>query len=539
MVDVAKGELVKGLNYVGKCYDILSLDPLNMGGSAKGANAIDVAREGVTTYEQGGYAIPQGTLLQSPFNTEITTFRSLINNTFDFQKEFSLSLGISAGVEGLFSFSASSSYKEIEQVTQSRKQVFTYGFYYVQNHIVSLQLDHPDELRLGRDFAARVRALPTERKKDYEKFIEDFGTHFTTTVSLGGMAYSRASTLTIRVQSSKEREVGFKSEATATIKKFTGGANVETSQKSVEKSDKENEIERTSLFFRGGTGNVEVSSSWFESLKERPAPIPRPGGTHLERLSTLLTPQFFPDDTSIDDKRKLLEQAIDSYLLANGATLDGTIHYGDKLYLFYPILDQDGTVRAENQLYIDPATKNLYFLVAGRRPDPNHQAVTAIIVDPQGQSTQPGEAPQEVLSNPDRYVNLQIENFGFLTNTGDLEGSRITTVRPVPDSPQNPRSQWSLRFVGDDFSTSSRSARPLVSGDHVFIIRHQEGTKDEDQRVEHYFTLLGRQKTQNENYNLAAVRTSTDLSYRPDPSEPDTAPLQRRIVLRRAQRATG
>jgi len=538
MVEVAKGELLKGLDYLGKCYDILSLDPLNMGGSAMGANAIDVAREGVTTYEQGGYAVPNGTILQSPFNTDITTFRSLINNTFDFQNEFSLNVGITAGVEGLFEFSASSSYKEIEQVTQSRKQVFTYGFYYVQNHIVSLQLDHPDELRLGRDFAKGVSALPAERttpdqKKAYEAFIKKFGTHFTTTVSLGGMAYSRASTLAIRVQRSKEREVGFKSEATATVEGIKGGGSVETAQKKVEKSDQENEIERTNLVFRGGTGNVEVASSWFDSLKERPAPIPRERGTHFERLSVLLTSQFFPNDTSINVKRQLLDDAVDSYLLANGATLDGTIHYGDKLYLYYPIVEQDGTVRAENQLYIDPATKNMYFLMAGRRPDPNHRAVSAIIADPQGQSTQPGEPPREVVSDRDRYMNLQIENFGYLTNVGDLEGSRITALRPVPDSPQDPRSQWSLRFVGDDFSTRDR--RPLISGDHVYITRNEAGMTEEDQRVDHYFTLLGRQRSPNENYSLAAVRTLTDVS--PDPSEPDT--LQRRIVIRKAAKVAG
>lgn len=546
MVEAAKGELVKGLEYLGKCYDILSLDPLNMGGSAKGANAIDVARQGEDkTYERGGYAVPKGTTLDSPFNTEVTTIHTLIQNTFDFQNEFSIAGEASAGMTGLFEFSASSSYKEIEQVSRSRKEVFTYAIAYVQNHIVSLQLDHPQDLALGSDFAQGVGALPAEQttadqQKAYQAFIKKFGTHFTTTVSLGGMAYSRVSSLATKVMRSKETELTFKTEAKATIEEFTGGTKLETAQKKVEKSDQENEIQRTSLVFRGGIGGTqEIASSWFEGLKERPAPIPRPGGSELQRLSVLLTPQFFPQDPSIDVKRQQLDKAVDSYLLANGGALDGTIHYGDTLNLYYPILDQIGTVRAENQLYIDPATRKLYFLMPGRIPDKNHRPVTVTIMDPKGQSTQPGEPPKEVLSAPDRYVNLQIENFGFLNNSGDLDGARFTTPGPVAGSPEDPRSQWSLRFAGEDFSSEARRPRPLVSGDHVYIIRYEQTMTEEDQPVDHYFTLFGRQTTPNANYSLVAVRTPSDLSFAPDHREPDTAPLQRRIVMRKAGRVGG
>ena len=109
----------------------------------------------------------------------------------------------------------------------------------------------------------------------------------------------------------------------------------------------------------------------------------------------------------------------------------------------------------------------------------------------------------------------------------------MTALSPVPDSPQDPRSQWSLRFIGDDFSTRDR--RPLVSGDHVYITRNEAGMTEEDQQVVLYFTLLGRQRTPNENYSFAAVRTLTDVS--PDPSEPDT--LQRRIVIRKAAKVSG
>jgi hypothetical protein len=504
---------INGLEFVGKCYDVLAVDPLNLGGSAKTVNAIDVARDGLPTYTQGGYTMPKGASLHSPFNTEVKTCRSLIRNSFDFQKEFTSTFEASAGISGIFEFSNSSSFKEISSVSESRRRVFTYVTVYVQNHVVTLELDDPSALRLGTDFARAVAALPPERaaaaqSKSYAAFVQKFGTHFVKRVSLGGMAYSRVSGTASTVTSSKEKEDSFKANASLEIEAFKSGVSASEARKKVEKYDQENEIDRTHLVFRGGIGNAhEIANDWFGGLKERPAPISV--DSELERLSTLLTSDFFPSDAAIAAKRQALDAAIDEYIIASGGMLDGVIRYGDKLAMWYGASDH------KRRAYVDLATKTLVFHNMSRAPTNGLVPATLTIVDLQGRWGSPGQEPHEVkVGSSETPVAIRVETgangqpAGYLTmmDVREVAGSRHGSIGLTAD-PRQPAAQWSLGLTdGQRNVVEPRTSRPLASGDYVLSFRVDQPTRT-------FFRITAQGSTPDADYSLLASGSTYDPMF--------------------------
>lgn len=506
-------EELNGLEYLGKCYDLLALDPLNLGGSSKGVNALDVARSGIETYTQGGYTVPVGVSLQSPFKTEVKSSRSLIRNSFDFQNEFSSTLEANAGISGFFEFSASGSYKEISNVSESRQRVFTYVTVYVQNHIVELELGLTDPGRLGSEFKKAVAALPAgyataAEKQAYGGFVRKFGTHFVKRVSLGGMAYSRVSSVASKVASSKEKEDSFKANASLEIAAFKAGTSASEARRSVQKTDSENELDRTVLVFCGGIGNThEIADDWFSGLKERPAPIPI--GTEMERLSALLSTSLFSDDASIAAKAKALDAGIDEYIIASGGLLDGVIRYGDKITLCHPAGDPAYYPERPAYVYL----KNTYPDVAGILtfhnpripPDDALDAATMRFVDPEGRWGGPQQS-HEVMLGPDSHVLLHLDNQGvqgFLTQRPKRDN--FWQVKPAADD-KSPSARWMLGLVDCEGAPGPKGARPLVSGDYVVLYRLDQGAKK-------FFRLFVHQPMPQTDYPLVVQESGNHPMY--------------------------
>jgi len=507
-------EEINGLEFVGKCYDVLTVDPLNLGGSAKGVNAIDIARNDNGTYTQGGYVVPKGASLHSPFNTEVMSSRSLIRNSYDFQNEISSTFEASSGLSGLFEYSASTSFKDISSVSESRKRVFSYVTVYVQNHVVGLELDDPSVLHLGAEFARAVAALPAQREtaadqRAYAAFVRRFGTHFAKRLSLGGMAYSRVSSTASSIATSKEKEESFKTSASLEIEAFKAGASASDAHNSVQKSDQQNEMDRTQLVFRGGIGNThEIADDWFTGLADRPAPIPM--RSELERQSTLLTSGFFPSDPSINAKHQALDAAIDDYIIENGGMLDGVIRYGDKLAMSYGASDH------KRRAYVNLAMRELVFRNMSAAPSNSMVPATLTIVDPQRRWGMPGQEPHEVkIGTSEAPIAIRVETGtqgdvpGYLTvqpGAVDPSGKPYNAIGITSDlSKANTR--WSLGLTdGQRNVVEPRGSRPLVSGDPVVSVQLDQATRT-------YFRITANVSTPDADFPLRGTRSPTDPMY--------------------------
>src|SRR5262249_52349775 len=148
-------------------------------------------------------------------------------------------------------------FKEIVQASASREQVFTYVMVNVQNHIASLNLRRAKDLRLTSDFKDAVEDLSSGDDAAYADFIETFGTHFLSKVSLGGIAYSRVSTAAETAMASKTSEEDFQTKASIEIKAFKAGTSLSQIRKDTEKREDKKQIDRTEIVFRGGIGNTQ------------------------------------------------------------------------------------------------------------------------------------------------------------------------------------------------------------------------------------------------------------------------------------------
>ena len=334
---MASERTIPNQDYLGRCYDIVTLDPLNLAISAKYKNALDVqaADNKIVDTRDGKWSIPVWAEHKGIFAFDWEATTGTISSSYEFRDEFKRSVKADAGVDGMFEFSASASTSAITSGTETRKQTFVFARAFRATHGLEAKLGHAS-LELTDYFRADVEALPVDGfpvvRAAYEKFIETYGTHFTTEIVLGGLAFQRTRGSSSRYLSSQEKQSELQSQGKLTIDALKGGASVEEATKKTATIDKQNELERTDVSFRGGMGDPKaIDTSWIASLDDKPVPIQ----ASLEKLSSLLTERFFPQDSAIGEKRVLLDLATRGWIVAKGepACDKRPLQYGEPLVL--------------------------------------------------------------------------------------------------------------------------------------------------------------------------------------------------------------
>jgi hypothetical protein len=339
---VSDAQHIPNIDYLGRCYDVVDTDPLNLGSSAKYENAIDISvEEGRTTQTpDGSYRIPAGVHHKAIFSMSWESQSSVISSSYDFQEEFKVAVNAEAGVQGGFEFSGSASQKDIVRRTESRKQSFVFSRAYQENHGLQLDLSNEDApLGVTHEFAAAVRRLPLDEfmkvVPSYDEFLGRFGTHVTTEIILGGLAFQRTSGSSSKYLKSRESEDEFKAKAAVQLDALKAEAGAEQARRTAQTVDSEYGLERTSLEFRGGDGSPSgIDASWIASLHQRPTIVK----AQMERLSVLLAPRFFPDDPDIWDRANLVDLAISDWIVRKGRPScdSAPLRYGEALALMVP-----------------------------------------------------------------------------------------------------------------------------------------------------------------------------------------------------------
>jgi hypothetical protein len=316
-------EKIINIDFLGKCYDVVEIDPLSLGHSSKTVSVIDVDASGDNgwTTGDGKWIVPKGVAHTSSTQLSYASQSAVISSSYEFQQEFKDSVGLDVGLDGAFEFSGSKSFRDIESVTASRTSSFVYSRAYSENHRLALDLYHETApLRLlpaFRDSVGNLTADNLNWVEPYKAFVKHFGTHFTKQVSLGGMAFQRTSGSSKTYLRSRQTEDTLKGQAGVVIEEIKAGVSVEQARVEAAKTDVKLNLERTQLEFRGGIGNpAGIDHAWVVSCFDNPAPVQ----VILEPITTLLTDRFFPDDKSIDTKQAYLEVAIKSWLLESGTS---------------------------------------------------------------------------------------------------------------------------------------------------------------------------------------------------------------------------
>jgi hypothetical protein len=343
---MAEGKLIPNIDYLGTAYDVVEMDPLNLGDTSKNHNifALSVQDGWASPTPDGIYLVPNGVNHHAPFSMGYESASTAMSSSYEFQQEVKLQVDVDAGVEGAFEFSASASNRDVEKVTESRDRTFSYFRAYQDDHILDLDLDNENApLALRPEFQHAVLALPNadevpDWQQKYDDFVGTWGTHFTKGIVLGGLAYQRvsgkASTLLRSTESEKNLEAG----ASAEFEAFKGGAKLDSAYSQAESKASDYSLELGKLEFRGGDGGTgEIASTWFQSCVDRPA-VTR---ATLERLSYLLTPRFFPNKDNIDEIQGILDRAITDSIQTRGKPSASTapLRYGEPVVVVFPWAD--------------------------------------------------------------------------------------------------------------------------------------------------------------------------------------------------------
>jgi hypothetical protein len=382
---MAEGKLIPNIDYLGTAYDVVEMDPLNLGDTSKNQNifALSVEEGWASPTPDGIYLVPNGVRHHAPFSMGYESASTAMSSSYEFQQEVKLQVDVDAGVEGAFEFSASASNREVEKVTESRNRTFSYYRAYQDDHILDLDLDNENApLALRPEFQDAVLALPNPDEvpdwgQKYDEFIATWGTHFTKGIVLGGLAYQRVSGKASTLLRSTESEQELKAGASAEFEAFKGGAKLDSAKSQAESKATEYSLELDKLEFRGGDGGTdEIASTWFQSCVDRPA-ITK---ATLERLSYLLTLRFFPNKDNIDEIQGILDRAITDSIQTRGRPSASTapLRYGEPVVIVYPWAD--GKTKQVG-VYYPAYTQFLTFPVTNGQPvyDENQKAALRIL----------------------------------------------------------------------------------------------------------------------------------------------------------------
>jgi len=307
---------IPSIKYLGACYNVVTMDPLSLADTALPKNVFNLGN----VRDDGSFDVPQGVSYRTILKTSYDWQSSVISSVADLQNTLKQSADVSAGMEGAFEFSGSATYKEIQNLTESRKHSFVYARAFVELLSVSVDIADPQSgLRLDDSFQRAVADLPTDQSETsatkYEDFITRFGTHFTWQIIVGGMATQRTSGLASRFLKSEETETELKAKGKLVIDKVEAGASADQAQSSVQKSDSDDDLQREKLSFQGGMGSLTgIDDNWVKSLTGDPIVV----SAKLKSITDLMTTEYFPQDNSIELKQILLDLATAKWINENG-----------------------------------------------------------------------------------------------------------------------------------------------------------------------------------------------------------------------------
>jgi len=231
----------------------------------------------------------------------------------DYRKEMHASVSLSGGVKGLFSASRSASFKKVQEtISKSEERIYQVKGI-VEGHRIEINLNSPQELTLTPAFKAAVQNLG--KSLSYRDFINDWGTHFASTIVYGGKAYFRLTVEKDFISRNKLTAVDFNAAVEGTFKKITASikGSVGGSREFTETEERLSQKIRAIAY--GGNGSlieqdINAYNVWAESVRDNPTVI----RLTLTEYHELLTSDLFPEDNEIQEKGRILKTEIVKYL---------------------------------------------------------------------------------------------------------------------------------------------------------------------------------------------------------------------------------
>jgi hypothetical protein len=322
-------DLLQNWDFIGRCYDILKIDPLRIEDGAKLESAIERDQEFDTTADKR-YKKPKWTSYIPVTGGKNETHSVTISSAYDFQTFNKIQGSVSASdVTGnLFKTTLSGSYSSTAKTTDNKERVLTYITQTVNLYKLALVEGTP---AISENLRKAIEKLPVKtslaRTDLYNDFFQRFGTHYSTNVLFGGRVYQRITVEQSEYSSFLEEGVDVHSEVSATFNIAKGEVRAGSEDKRSKKFVSAIKNSTDQIVYVGGTPQ-SMFDMWASYVENRPAPIE----VELSPLYNLVTSELFPGDPDVSAKQKLLQSETDSYIRSRGKNVEGAVlRFKDKV----------------------------------------------------------------------------------------------------------------------------------------------------------------------------------------------------------------
>lgn len=273
----------KNLSMLGRCYDLKTMDPLNLSGSALIDTFVKYKfNEYYHPVSDNSMTIPDGVLYKPGTGGNFSSITKIADSYDSFMKEISGSVKFGVGVPGVGSFSASVSanYYKKEEARNRTEVTYTKLVAYDdtlkighmplmdnKGRIVNKSGFTPD---LNLNIKDKLMSIKNETMA--EEFIEEYGSHYTSQVGFGGIAYQWVFMTKKERQTLETFGVDIKMEAEGVLKGISLSGGIEESFKFAKEFRKVTLCDRQFVNFIGGLPNENLYS-WASTVPSEPTAI--------------------------------------------------------------------------------------------------------------------------------------------------------------------------------------------------------------------------------------------------------------------------
>jgi len=271
--------------------------------------------ENNVTTSDGQYFVPDN--IQA-LQTRSCGFQSQAATEFG-SRSYQEALSVDVSVEGstnmlLWSarFSASVGFRKVSQGTVQHRRIYTSARAKCIQYKLSVNyLNAP--IDITSNFEQAVSSLPLVRDDNaYNSFINTYGTHFTSRVTMGAKMVIRTEFDEIALTRMEETGLSIEIGAKASFLRFAGGLDAETT---IERQQRETFEANRRSYSASYLGSHPPSDHKWETWAQSTANSPYPVKYRLAPLTALFTAKFFPDMplNDLTKRRDLLTAAYNVY----------------------------------------------------------------------------------------------------------------------------------------------------------------------------------------------------------------------------------
>lgn len=309
----------KGLSHIGKGFDYLKMDSydLTLNGQEKAYHVLKVtpgASYIKSTSEDTG-------------NQHSTTTTSVIGYSQAHEEHVKAEVsGGSAVVQG----SASVEFNEKYNSKSSASEFYSYvrNFYYDTEYTLNLEsskIEVSDALKEVVDklpvIEGNLSDASHENQAAYTAIIDQFGTHFSHIIMVGGKFFMNKQISSQNYFSMESDGINVSAGAEGAFLGASFSAKASKDKKDTKAYESHVAVSSEDITYVGGNVapvSPETRKAWNESISKFPGLV----GVQLKEISEVFTNKYFPNDSSITSKRQALHQALGHYYQSKGLILD-------------------------------------------------------------------------------------------------------------------------------------------------------------------------------------------------------------------------